>query len=160
MNWHTKNAWGGYTVDSRLWQFPGDSFGAIKVLLTVDLLTTTLFYSASQHLGLHMGVNLHDDDGIGATPDIVSMDCAVRAVTGCVLGAWEATFEAACSVMGLDPVTTSKINFTCVIIDVSCSVHAVLWHRMVNATYLYGALEDTTLDLVRSGAGRCCAISA
>lgn len=94
MNWHTKNAWGGYTVDGRLWQHPGDAFGAIK------------------QLGVHMGANLHDDDGIGN---------------------WEATFDGACAAMGLDPSKTSKINFT-----------------MVNSTYLYDALEDTTLALVEA----------
>ncbi|KAJ9446348.1 Alpha-xylosidase [Diplonema papillatum] len=46
MNWHTKEAWGGYTFDPHLYPFPKD---------TLDFL---------HYKGLHVAANLHDDNGI------------------------------------------------------------------------------------------------
>jgi len=46
MDWHTKNAWGGYTVDTRLFPIPKE------------------FMEALHDKGLLIGANIHDADGI------------------------------------------------------------------------------------------------
>ena len=45
-DWHIKPAWGSYTFDERLFPYPADSMGYLA------------------HKGLHVAVNLHDDDGV------------------------------------------------------------------------------------------------
>lgn len=46
MNWHSKEHWGGYTFDSRLWPSPKQALQWLA------------------HYGLVVGANLHDDDGV------------------------------------------------------------------------------------------------
>eukprot|EP00005_Dracoamoeba_jomungandri_P001218 CAMPEP_0174251194 /NCGR_PEP_ID=MMETSP0439-20130205/1098_1 /TAXON_ID=0 /ORGANISM="Stereomyxa ramosa, Strain Chinc5" /LENGTH=818 /DNA_ID=CAMNT_0015331455 /DNA_START=326 /DNA_END=2782 /DNA_ORIENTATION=+ len=52
MDWHTKNEWGGYTFDKRLFPHPEATLSWLK------------------NAGLHLAVNLHDDNGVG-TYDIM-----------------------------------------------------------------------------------------
>eukprot|EP01125_Pyxidicula_operculata_P005865 TRINITY_DN2050_c0_g6_i2.p1 TRINITY_DN2050_c0_g6~~TRINITY_DN2050_c0_g6_i2.p1 ORF type:complete len:1034 (+),score=272.65 TRINITY_DN2050_c0_g6_i2:380-3481(+) len=49
MDWHTKEGWGGYSVDTRLFPYPSVTFGWLH-----------------DH-GLHVGANIHDDDGVRPT---------------------------------------------------------------------------------------------
>lgn len=46
MDWHTKEGWGGYTFDSRLFARPENTLSWLHAK------------------GLHSGANLHDDDGV------------------------------------------------------------------------------------------------
>jgi len=52
MDWHTKDEWGGYTFDKRLFPHPEATLSWLK------------------NAGLHLAVNLHDDNGVG-TYDIM-----------------------------------------------------------------------------------------
>eukprot|EP00948_MAST-09A_sp_MAST-9A-sp1_P001242 g1242.t1 len=54
MNWHTKNAWGGYTWDRRLFPFPEDMLGWLH------------------HEGLAVAANIHDDTGVNTWEDTYS----------------------------------------------------------------------------------------
>eukprot|EP01094_Clydonella_sp_ATCC50884_P030386 TRINITY_DN9908_c0_g1_i1.p1 TRINITY_DN9908_c0_g1~~TRINITY_DN9908_c0_g1_i1.p1 ORF type:complete len:1085 (-),score=270.03 TRINITY_DN9908_c0_g1_i1:780-3968(-) len=52
MDWHSKEGWGGYSFDKRLFPFPNDALGWLH------------------HKGLAVGANLHDDDGVRSTENM------------------------------------------------------------------------------------------
>lgn len=79
MNWHIKYGWGAFSFDRNLFPFPEDTMSYLK------------------EKGLHISMNIHDDDGIRN---------------------YEDQFEAACQAMGLDPKKTGEIRFA------SCSNYA------------------------------------
>eukprot|EP00825_Cyclidium_porcatum_P031628 TRINITY_DN3351_c0_g1_i2.p1 TRINITY_DN3351_c0_g1~~TRINITY_DN3351_c0_g1_i2.p1 ORF type:complete len:803 (+),score=106.51 TRINITY_DN3351_c0_g1_i2:339-2747(+) len=72
MNWHVKLGWGAYSFDKNLFPFPPDMMQFLK------------------DSGLHVAMNIHDDDGI--------MD-------------FEDQFVPACQALGLDPNKTGQIKF-------------------------------------------------
>lgn len=57
MDWHTKEGWGGYSFDTRLFPIPSASMARLK------------------GRGLAVGVNLHDDDGVRSTEDMYLPMC-------------------------------------------------------------------------------------
>jgi hypothetical protein len=59
MDWHTKQGWGGYSFDRRLFPTPSD----------------TLVGLLKEHYNLAVAVNLHDDDGIRPTEDTYNAMC-------------------------------------------------------------------------------------
>jgi alpha-glucosidase (family GH31 glycosyl hydrolase) len=59
MDWHTKQGWGGYSFDRRLFPEPSD----------------TLVGLLKEHYNLAVAVNLHDDDGIRPSEDTYAAMC-------------------------------------------------------------------------------------
>jgi alpha-glucosidase (family GH31 glycosyl hydrolase) len=59
MDWHSKQGWGGYSFDRRLFPEPSD----------------TLVGLLKEHYNLAVAVNLHDDDGIRPTEDTYYAMC-------------------------------------------------------------------------------------
>lgn len=75
MDWHTKQGWGGYSFDQRLFPVPSATLGWLK------------------RRDLHVGANLHDDDGVRPTENM---------------------HDQMCTALGMNPATCGTVPFSMV----------------------------------------------